>query len=239
MRACIAIFALTSLAASSEGIAFSPRVVFGVRGGSEKKDKSASPDDDYERAEKAVLNAITTVEDKVQKLVSDEVDILFHKQEHYPKEKTDDLTLKAKKADVALKAKKAVEKGARKAKKAVDDHAGQYVYPFEEHPYPYAYPQINNKRKPHEHKDHRILHAVEAAEKAVLHAIQEEVDTIFHEVEHNDEHKKEADVQAKHTVKEGVKKASGKVEDHHKHRRRWLSNDEDSLIEEYATFFLE
>lgn len=183
-------------------------------------------ENDYARAQKAILNAVTTVEDKIQKVVAAEVDTLFHEQKHHPKTKT----------DVSAKAQKVVETGARKVKKAVDDHTEKHIYPFEDHPYPYAFPQINEKGKPHKHKDHRILHAIETAEKAVLHAIEEEVDTIFHEMEHHDDADKEAVSKAKAKVKEGVKKAATSVKDDHEKRRGWLSEDTEALIEDYVHF---
>ena len=171
-----------------------------------------SLEDEYARAEKAILDAIAKVEDKIQKVVQAEVETLFHEQEH-----SQDL-----KIDVATKAKKAVEHGASKVKKAVDDHSERKYYPFEDRPYPYAYPNINQKGKP-----------VETAEKAVLHAIQEEVDTLFHDVEHHKDGPNATIAQAKSTVKEGVQKASAKVKDTSEHRRGWLANESNSRIEEY------
>jgi predicted component of type VI protein secretion system len=188
-----------------------------------KPDKAVSQEDDYARAEKAILDAITKVEDKIQKVVQAEVETLFHEQEH-----SQDL-----KIDVATKAKKAVEHGVSKVKKAVDDHSERKYYPFEDRPYPYAYPNINQKGKPVEIKDYRILHAIETAEKAVLHAIQEEVDTLFHDVEHHKDGPNATIAQAKSTVKEGVQKASAKVKDTSEHRRGWLANESNSRIEEY------
>lgn len=192
-----------------------------------KDEKIAPSEDDYERAEKAILTAISTVEDKVQRLVAAEVDTLFHEKDH-----------NHKKAEFAAKAKKAVEQGAGKVKRAVNEHAETHVYPFEkDHPYPYVPPQNNKKGQAVEHhKDHRILDAVEAAEKAVLHAIQQEVNTLFHEVDH-----KETD-KAKTTVTLGIQKAAAKVDAIHEHRRGWLTNQTNALIEEYSShpeYFLE
>jgi hypothetical protein len=193
--------------------------------GSGQQQTKSSTEDDYERAEKAILSAITKVEDKVQKAVAAEVDLLFHGQEKHSVEQM---------ADVTAKANKAVEHGVSKVKRAVDDHAAKPdVYPFEEAA---ATTEINKKdqtaQQQEQHKDHRILRAVEAAETAVLHAIHDEVDTLFHELEHHDKHKV-AVAQAKTTVKEGVQKTTAKVKDIHDHRRSWLADMSTSAIEDY------
>ena len=187
-----------------------------------KQNKRVSKDDDYERAERAVLSAIATVENKVQKLVATEVETLFRNQEHHPK-----------KSEVTVKARRAVEHGVNKVKQAAVDRSKLYSYPFDKL-LPSA--QMN---KPHKHKDHRILHAVESAEKAVLHAIQTEVETLFHELDHHEDHK-DMLARAKTTVKKGVQKAMTKVDEAQDHRREWFSTQSNALIEAYSNdFFLE
>jgi hypothetical protein len=183
---------------------------------SEKKE-IITPDEEYERAQKAILDAVGTVEDKVQRLVAAEVETLFHEFERKNK---DDRTKEVTMTKKAIR--NAVQSGAHKVKKSVKDHEGKHVFPFEDHPYPYAYPQINNKgRPPMEHKDSRILHAIEAAEQAVLHAIEQEVDTLFHKADSNDHH--DHDVKAK--VKEGVKRAQDNVKaDNQKYVYLWEEN---------------
>lgn len=219
-------------------------IIIATRGGIQQDTAAgAAPAavDDYERAEKAVLSAIAMVEDKVQKAVAAEVDTLFHKTTTKKQQQND------KKADVAAKAKKAVEHAADKVKRAVTDYDRnaaeheQHWYPFEMyHPYRFEHPEVRQKGTPEAHKDHRILHAVESAEKAVLQAVRDEVDTIFHDLEHHNDHK-ETVAQAKTSVKKGVQKATAKVKDIHEHRRGWLSSNSTSLIEAYAAheFFLE
>jgi hypothetical protein len=177
-------------------------------GGSQ--DKSVVADDDYERAEKAILLSIARVEHLVEKAVANEVDILFHK-EHPHKEQ------------VVSKAKKAVTEAVGKVKRSVEDHSARNVYPFEKKS------DVAMDHHDHVHKDHRILRAVEAAEQAVIHAIANEVDTLFHETEHHPK------------MKDSIKKASTVVEKVHDHRRDWLQNVATSMIEEYSIpdFFLE
>ena len=189
----------------------------------EKKEHSEG---DSKRAESAILGAIRAVEKKVQSAVESEVNTIFHELEDHHK------------SDIEDRAKKAVEKGAKKVKKQVDEKAKGY--PYEIH-YPYQWPHVEKKTGKHgkkdkvtEHKDHRILHAVEAAEQAVIHAIQEEVDTIFHESEHHEDTKKKA----KSVVEEGVNKAKKEVEDTHEHRRVWVSGEGiSSDLEEYNPLF--
>jgi hypothetical protein len=94
--------------------------------------------------------------------------------------------------------------------------------------YPYDWPH----GEPHD--DHRILHAVEAAEKALLRAVDEEVNSLFHDLKTHDEDdphpaKKE---KAATSVKSGVEKGKKKVEDVRDHRRGWLSGD--LSIEDYT-----
>jgi hypothetical protein len=145
--------------------------------------------------------------------VAKEVDTLFHGHE--------------KKQELVDKARQIVAKGAENVKQSVKEHEATHVYPFEDHPYPYAFPQIHDKFHPHEHKDHRILRAMENAEKALVHAIEQEVETIFHESEHHDEKK---------VVKKGIEKASSDIKDEHAKRRNWLSGEMEALIENYVYF---
>lgn len=174
------------------------------------QDKNVVADDDYERAEKAILLSIEKIENFVGKAVANEVDILFHK-EHPHKEQ------------VVSKTKKAVSEAVGKVKRSVEDHPERNVYPFEKNS------DVAMERHGDVHKDHRILRAVEAAEQAVIHAIANEVDTLFHETEHHPK------------LKDSIKKASTVVEKVHDHRRDWLQNVASSMIEEYSIpdFFLE
>lgn len=190
-----------------------------------KKPVDVDPDEEYERAQKAILSAVTTVEDHAQRLIAAEVDTLFHGLDHKEKKK------------VAAKAKKAVEEGSRKVKQSVSDQKKTSAYPFENHPYPYGYSRSaaseekghsNQQSPPSSHKDHRILKAIEAAEHAVLQAIEGEVDTLFHDSA-DDHH---ADHRA--TVQSGLQKTSEKVKDQHEDRRSWLSRFSEKEIEAYT-----
>ena len=130
------------------------------------QDKNVVVDDDYERAEKAILMSIARVENLVEKAVANEVDILFHK-DHPQKEQ------------LVSKAKMAVTEAVGKVKRSVEDHSTRNTYPFEKKP------DSGVERHDIVHKDHRILRAVESAEQALIHAIASEVDTLFHETEHH------------------------------------------------------
>jgi hypothetical protein len=191
------------------------------------RDNTILPEDEeYERAEKAILDAITNVEKKVQTAIEAEVDTLFLGYEGHS----------AVKADVAAKARKAVQGGVSVAKRSVDDHAERHAYPFEkDHPFPYAHPLLNAKQDPSHHRERRILHAVESAEKAVLSAIQSEVETLFPPTEHHD---KDPKVHAK--ISSGVQQASAKVKDMQDHRRDWLDRAS-ARIDDYMSqeYFLE
>jgi hypothetical protein len=184
-------------------------------------------DKEYERAEKAILDAITNVEKKVQTAIEAEVDTLFHGFEGHAA---------SVKADVTAKARKAVQGGVSTAKRSVDDHAERHAYPFEnDHPFPYAHPLLNAKRDPTHYRERRILHAVESAEKAVLSAIQIEVETLFPPTEHQDK-----DPKVRATVSSGVQQASAKVKDMQDHRRDWLDGAS-ARVEDYMSqeYFLE
>jgi hypothetical protein len=74
---------------------------------------------------------------------------------------------------------------------------------------------------------------VESAEHAFLHAIEDEVDTLFHQEEHHDE---ETKTKVKESMKSGVKKAKKKVEDDVQKRREWLDGNREVLFEEYSCF---
>ena len=170
-------------------------------------------DEEYERAQKAILSAIATVEDHAQRLIASEVDTFFHSQAIRGDQKT----------QVKKLARKAVTGATQKVKQSVNDHPGTHVYPFEDQPYPYAYPEINNKNR---HRDHRILHSIEAAEQAVLNAIEAEVGTLFHH---------EPDRDHKVTVQKGLRKAAKQVKERHDHRRGWMSEQFEKGIDEYLS----
>ena len=127
------------------------------------REQRATIGDEIHRAESAVLNAIGFVEDKVQQAVEEEVQTLFHELQDHQKD------------HIEQKVGEIVKRGAGKVKKQVEEHDVDQSssYPFERH-------VKNNKLA--EHKDHRILHAVESAEHAVLHAIEDEVNLFFHEL---------------------------------------------------------
>ena len=83
------------------------------------------------------------------------------------------------------------------------------------------------------HVDAHVLHAVEAAEKAVLHAVEDEVHNLFHDLKDED-HKYGVSESAKRGVK-SVKKA---VDDKREDRRNWLSTPEmDRRLDAYEYFF--
>lgn len=171
-------------------------------------------DEDYERAQKAILDAITTVEDRAQRLIASEVETLFHGPAPSGEEP---------KSQLKKRASKAVTEATQKVKQSVTEHPGTHVYPFEDHPYPYAHPEINNK---HRHRDHRLLQSIEAAEHAVLNAIEAEVGTLFpkdHESKHNA------------SVQNALQKTAKQVKEHHEHRRNWMLEQFEKGIDEYSS----
>jgi hypothetical protein len=174
--------------------------------------------DDYERAEKALLASIERTESLIQKAIVNEVDALFH-VDHPNKDQ------------VVSQAKKAVSDGVNKVKLSIKGNTDKSLYPFESKPY-----QTSGSSRMH--KDHRMLQAIEAAERAVIHAIETEVDTLFHENVHGEN---TVVVQAKSTVKDGIVKATETIEKGLDDRRIWLQTVSSSLIEDYSVpeFFLE
>lgn len=199
MRILVA-FALSQFLATCAGVAFDSSQqqlsFLGVvaRGGA----KANTDHHDPEKATNTILSSIARVERTVQKAVEDEIHTLFHDLDE------------DKKAEIVTKAQKAVKQGTAKVKKEVDDHAHPSKYPFE---------SSKKETTAVDHKDNRILHAVEEAERAVLHAIQYEFNSLFHEMDHH-----ETTETVKEGVKIGVKKATEKVEKVHQHRRDWMTN---------------
>lgn len=197
-----------------------------LRGGEIKSNTIVmDPTDDYDRAEKAILLSVEKIEAIVEKAVADEVDVLFHK-DHPDKE------------NVKSAAKKAVADGVDKVKSTIKGHSKTGVYPFET-----KSPQQQSKFS--RQRDHRVLNAIEAAERAVLLAITNEVETLFHETLHEsastNSNKSPKNQQAKLTLTEGIIKASTVVDNIHSHRRGWLLNMSSTMIEDYSMpeFFLE
>jgi len=172
--------------------------------------KPPIPKSEQDRAGSAIIDAIARVEKRVQKAVEDEVHNLFRGEEHHEQERAKAVTKQTKKA---------VEKVAKRVQKQVDEHADEHSYPLEMR-YPYEWP--------HTHDDHRLLHAIESAEKAVIHAVEEEVDVLFHELETHEAKKKKGDAviqKTKKGVTKGVTHAKTKTEDTKKHRRKWLEGE--------------
>lgn len=157
--------------------------------------------DEYQRAEKAIFQAVSKLEEKVQHAIEDEVDTLFHELDHHEKE------------SIKQQAKAKVQQSAKKVRQKVEahDHAAKKTLPslHDPHPFPYAWPK--------EDPEHRILHAVESAEKAVLHAVKEEVNTLFQELKHDDDDAKKS---VKHALKKSVQKVDQHVDTKHEHRRQ-------------------
>ena len=112
-----------------------------------------------EEAEKATLHAIEEAEKATMHAI----------------EEAEKATLEAFQADVerryelAEHTNQALEEGAKKVKAA----AHNYIEKRQTHFWP--------KEAIEQHEDHALFHAMEAAERAVLHGVQEEVDSIFHE----------------------------------------------------------
>ncbi|KAG7344221.1 hypothetical protein IV203_022229 [Nitzschia inconspicua] len=184
--------------------------------------------DDYQRAEKAIFQAVSRLEEKVQHAIEDEVDILFHELEPHEKE------------SIKQQAKDRVQSSAKKIRQKVSDHdhASKRTLPtlHDPHPFPFAWPK--------EDPEHRILHAVEAAEKAVLHAVEEEVKILFPpETKHEDgTHAKNV----KKALKKSVEKVDKHVDKRNEHRRQKVLGDkteEDKAMrmkfEDYLEFEME
>lgn len=177
--------------------------------------------DDYDRAEQEIFKAIGRLEENVERVVEREVDTLFHELEH--REKT----------AIKEKAKKAVKQGVKKVAQDVDghDHSKERTLPTLHHLHAYPYDW------PHEDPEHRILHAIEAAEKAVLHAVNDEVNNIFHELEHHDD--ADEGKRAQQVLEQGIVKANKHLDASHEHRRNWFTNIPDAearTIEDYMKY---
>jgi hypothetical protein len=171
-------------------------------------------EDDYERAQSAIFQAVSRVEGSMEKALHDEVDVFFHKQEHHDKRNL-----------IQERTETLVEEGSQKVGSQVDDHdINLGTLPFETHPFPYAWPQPTTA-----HQDHRILHAIGNAEKVIVHAVKDQVGTLFHDLGH---HEKEA-------LHGGVKKATKTIKESQEHRSVWLGTDTDKAKEDYFEYGIE
>jgi len=158
-------------------------------------------DDDYERAQMAIAKGVGRLEHAIQEAVEEEVHLMFPHPRDEPR-----------KASVAAKASEAVRKAAERARADVKRHVSA------------------GKESKAQHPEHRIMHAIESAEKAVLHAVQDEVDVLFHSDEHkHDEHAQKA----KKAIKKRFHDTKKKVEDSHKERRKWMKEEDRSAVQEY------
>jgi hypothetical protein len=168
---------------------------------------------------------VARLEGKVQHAIEDEVDLLFHDLEPHEKE------------SIKKQAKERVQQSAKKVRQKVEEHDHTVLKTLpsmhEPHPFPYAWPK--------EDPEHRILHAVEAAEKAVLHAVEEEVKTFFPEMKHEDGGVDAK--QVKKALKKGVEKMDKHVNTQHEHRRQSILGTDDAsrkaALEDYLRFEME
>ena len=152
------------------------------------------------------------VEQKLQKAVEDEVHSIFDEMDH------------DRKKEVSEHVKKAVSKGAAKAKSTAEkEYTSKKRMPF----------LPKHAEEEVEHHDHRILHAMESAEKAVLHAVQEEVDQLFHGTDHPFKDEPKTTKKAKSSAKKGYEKAAKHVQDTHEERKRWIMEMDNKAIDEY------
>lgn len=186
--------------------------------------------DDYQRAEKVIFDAVRQLEDKVRHAIEKEVDTLFHDLEPHEK------------SSIKQQAKERVQKGAKKVRQKVEDHdhSVHKMLPSmnEPHPFPYAWPKDD--------PEHRILHAVETAEKALLRAVEEEVITFFPESKHEDNvSSDDVSKQVKMALKQSVEKMDKHVDSRHQHcRQKVLGNDKNDqakkiAVEDYLRFGME
>jgi len=178
--------------------------------------KAVAANTDNDRAEQAIYHGIEKAEHTVQKSVEKEVNALFHgHDDKHPHKET-----------VALKAKTAVSRGAHKVRESLQDPLSRAKFHEE---------KVELSKPPEiKHKDVGILHAVEVAELAVLHAVQEEVHSLFHDLDDKDTAAK-----ANKAIKQAVANAKNDVEKKVSHRREWLIDARDALFEEYANYVLD
>jgi hypothetical protein len=137
---------------------------------------------------------------------------------------------------IKQQAKERVQTSAKKVRKKVEDHDHtiQKTLPsmHDSYPFPYAWPK--------EDPEHRILHAVEAAEKAIFHAVEEEVNTLFHEIKHDNEGSDDEQVSV--ALKKSVEKMDKQVNAKNEHGREKVlgkGNEKKFTLEEYLRFQME
>ena len=84
-----------------------------------------------------------------------------------------------------------------------------------------------------------MLHAVEAAEKAVLHAVEDEVQNLFHDLK-DDHHDHDVDKKTRKAItdhaKRGVESTKKMVDEKREDRRNWLSTEMDRRLDAYEYF---
>ena len=171
------------------------------------------PDADYERAETAIFHVIEKVESKLQKAVENEVHSIFDEADHHQHRQL-----------VTDHVNKAVSTGSDKIKEALREHVKARGIPF-------LPAQVEDTVK---HDDHKLLHAIEAAEKAVLHAVQEEVDSLFHSISQEEDHPLQTKCdKTKEVIQKGIEKTKEHVDSTHEVRRRWMREMDAKEIDQY------
>lgn len=211
------------------GVAFDhsgQKSLFGVtwktRGGGKAEPASNDEHHDPKKATSTILKSMAKVEETVQKAVEDEIHTLFHDldEDH--------------KAEIKSKASAAIAEGTKKVKAKVDSHDHPHHYPFYDYDRHHASASTKKKSKKPlpevDHKDQRILQAVESAEMALLHTYENELGVFLathYDAHHGKNDKSAGDKTTKHKTKKainkGLEKATQHVDKLHQHRRDWMT----------------
>jgi len=162
-----------------------------------KHDNQKKLELDHKEAESAILHRIHQVEAKVQAAIEDEVHAMFPDMDHESK------------SDLKQHVQTAVSRGSSKVMMVAEEHSKARLLPF----LPKDFDDQNNEH-------HKVLRAMEAAEVAVLHAIQDEVGGLFHGT-HPDHPVVVPVKKAQKSVQRGVQKATKEVQEHHNERQTY------------------
>lgn len=130
-------------------------------------DERLITDEEYEQCERATIVALASAKDGIVHAVQDEVNIMF--PAHETRHKCHVVTQVNRKVPVVDTSSKGM------SNTSMDISKVQFSHDDRHRPYPYDIKGALDK----EREEHNVAHAVEAVDKAVVHAIEQEVDTVF------------------------------------------------------------
>ena len=163
---CYTVTSMNQLAVLNPALLTFP--LYCSRAGGDPRCGGGDNDKEYEKYEQAIFHALESAEERIVHAVRDEVNIMFPR----PRHEVETAAVNKPKQQQQQQAPSVVPQTHRHH---LDLSQVRLCGDDKHRPYPYDLKGALDKEK----EEHNIAHAAEAVEKAVVHAIEQEVETIF------------------------------------------------------------